>query len=158
MAARNQADLWREIVTEAGDEATVHAAEVTGAAAERELAAGGFDVAKERAKAVAQLHALERTETQVIGAAEAPVEEQAWVARVETAPVRSAPARWMWLLAATLALATAGGVLYGLGHRPKPVEVPPEAPTTPVPTMTAPATPPGPAPVSGATVGDKPRF
>ncbi len=67
MAARNQADLWRDLVTEAGDEAIAHAANVTNADAQRELAAAGFDVAEERAKAAAHLRAVAQVEAHVGG-------------------------------------------------------------------------------------------
>jgi hypothetical protein len=141
MAARNQADLWRDLVDEAGDDASVRAGQVTTEQAERELAAEGFDVAKERARADAHLRALEAAETQVGGDAPRPSEEQAWVARIPPTPVRAraTSARWVWLVAATLAVATVGGLLYSLAHRPKPVDLPHEAPTVKAPPMPGPA-------------------
>jgi hypothetical protein len=141
MAPRNQADLWRDLVAEAGDDAALNAAQVTSADAERELAAAGFDVAEERAKAAAHLRALDSFEAPSKPEAKAPVEEQAWVRRVPPASLRERPSspRWVWLVAATLALATMGGLLYGLAHRPKPVDLPREVPTLEVPAPTAPA-------------------
>ncbi|HSY22114.1 MAG TPA: hypothetical protein VK841_08375 [Polyangiaceae bacterium] len=144
MASRNQADLWRELVAEAGEDASVQASQVTSADAERDLASVGFDVAQERAEAVANLRALESRAAPVRVDAGTPSEEQAWIARVPPIPmrVRPVPTRWYWLVAATLALATAGGLLYGLAHRPKPVDFPREVPTLEAPAPTVPARPP----------------
>ena len=51
--------LWQRLVDEAGEDAIEAAAAVRVAQAERELAAAGFDVAAERAAAVARIDALE---------------------------------------------------------------------------------------------------
>jgi hypothetical protein len=144
MASRNQADLWRELVAEAGEDASVQASQAANADAERDLAAAGFDVARERAEATAQLRALEARDAPVRKDARTPSEEQAWVARVPPTPIRARPAstRWLWLVAATLAVATVGGLLYGLAHRPKPVDLPREVPTLEVPSPTVSAPPP----------------
>ena len=139
MPSRNQADLWRDLVAEADDEVILQASQVTGPEAERDLRGAGFDVARERAKADALLRALDAKEAPVGDNAEPSSEDQAWVARVPPAPIRTrAPStRWVWLVAATLAVATMGGLLYGLAHRPKPIDVPREVPTTEAPTTTA---------------------
>ncbi len=51
--------LWQELVDEAGEDAIDAAAAVTVEQAERDLAAAGFDVAAERAAALAWLDELE---------------------------------------------------------------------------------------------------
>jgi hypothetical protein len=48
---RSSAELWRQLVEEAGEEEIDRAARVSVAQAERELAEAGFDVGAERAKA-----------------------------------------------------------------------------------------------------------
>jgi|HubBroStandDraft_2_1064218.scaffolds.fasta_scaffold114369_2 hypothetical protein len=48
---RSPAELWRQLVEEAGEEEIDRAAQVSVAQAERELAEAGFDVDAERAKA-----------------------------------------------------------------------------------------------------------
>ena len=138
MASRNQADLWRDLVAEAGEDAILGASQVTGPDAERDLRRAGFDIAKERAKAGALLRVLDSKEAPVDDSGEPSSEDQAWVARVQPTPIRSrAPStRWVWLVAATLAVATMGGLLYGLAHRPKPVDLPREVPTLEDPTPT----------------------
>ena len=62
MSERKHADLWKELVDEAGDEEIDRAASVSVAQAEAELAAAGFDVAAERAKASAFLERAGRAE------------------------------------------------------------------------------------------------
>ena len=51
--------LWQRLVDEAGEDAIEAAAAVSVAQAERDLAAAGFDVAAERAAAVARIDELE---------------------------------------------------------------------------------------------------
>ena len=51
--------LWRQLVDEAGDDLVERAAAVSVAQAEEDLAAAGFDVAAERARALALIAALE---------------------------------------------------------------------------------------------------
>jgi hypothetical protein len=51
--------LWQELVDEAGEELIEEAAAVSVAQAEKDLAAWGFDVAAERARAEAFLVSLE---------------------------------------------------------------------------------------------------
>jgi hypothetical protein len=56
---RNRAEaLWKRLVDEAGEDEADRAAAVSVAEAERELAAAGFDVAAERARAHARIAAL----------------------------------------------------------------------------------------------------
>ncbi|MGO9835448.1 MAG: hypothetical protein ACLP1X_14640 [Polyangiaceae bacterium] len=59
MPPRSPESLWRKLVDEAGDDAVERAAAVSVAQAERDLAAAGFDVAAERALAMARIAALE---------------------------------------------------------------------------------------------------
>ena len=59
MSERKHADLWEELVDEAGEDEIDRAASVSVAQAEAELKAAGFDVAAERAKASAWLDALQ---------------------------------------------------------------------------------------------------
>ncbi|MGO9836573.1 MAG: hypothetical protein ACLP1X_20435 [Polyangiaceae bacterium] len=59
-------------------------------------------------------------------------------------PIRSPASRKVvWLTAALVAAATAGGIFYAAAHRPKPPDKPIEAPTATAP---APAPPPPVAP------------
>jgi hypothetical protein len=51
--------LWAQLLDEASEEAIEAAAAVSVAQAERDLAAAGFDVAAERAKALAWIDELE---------------------------------------------------------------------------------------------------
>jgi hypothetical protein len=60
MSERKHADLWNELVDEAGEEEIDRAVSVSVAEAEADLKAAGFDVAAERAKAGAFLDAMER--------------------------------------------------------------------------------------------------
>jgi hypothetical protein len=59
MPPRSPESLWQQIVDEAGDDAVERAAAVSVAQAEKDLAAAGFDVAAERARAMARIAALE---------------------------------------------------------------------------------------------------
>jgi hypothetical protein len=59
MPAPRHEDLWQQLVDEAGEDAVDQAAAVTVAQAERDLAAAGFDVAAERAVALARIAVLE---------------------------------------------------------------------------------------------------
>jgi hypothetical protein len=63
MTTRTAADLWEQLVDEAGEELIERAANVSVEQAERELRAAGFDVRAERARAEAFLEALERGAT-----------------------------------------------------------------------------------------------
>ena len=59
MPPRSPEALWRRLVDEAGEDAIEAAAAVSVAQAERDLAEAGFDVAAERAAALARLEKLE---------------------------------------------------------------------------------------------------
>jgi hypothetical protein len=59
MPARSPESLWQRLVDEAGDDAVERAVAVSVAQAEKDLAAAGFDVAAERARALALIAALE---------------------------------------------------------------------------------------------------
>jgi hypothetical protein len=59
MPPRSPESLWQQLVDEAGDDAVERAAAVSGVQAEKDLAAAGFDVAAERARAIARIAALE---------------------------------------------------------------------------------------------------
>jgi hypothetical protein len=51
--------VWQQLVDEAGDDAVERAAAVSVAQAEKDLESAGFDVAAERALALARLRELE---------------------------------------------------------------------------------------------------
>ena len=55
---RTPKDIWQDLVDEAGEDAIERAASVSVEQAEKELAAAGFDVPAERAKASAFLDEL----------------------------------------------------------------------------------------------------
>ena len=59
MPPRSPESLWQKLVDEAGDDAVERAVAVSVAQAEKDLAAAGFDVAAERARAMARITALE---------------------------------------------------------------------------------------------------
>jgi hypothetical protein len=59
MSPRTAQSIWQELVDEAGEDAIEAAAAVSVAQAERDLAAAGFDVAAERAAALAWIDELE---------------------------------------------------------------------------------------------------
>jgi hypothetical protein len=61
MPPRSPESLWQQLVDEASDDAVERAAAVSVAQAEKDLAAAGFDVAAERARAVSRIAALEST-------------------------------------------------------------------------------------------------
>jgi hypothetical protein len=74
------------------------------------------------------------------------------VRRVEPTGPPTRAVSWPLLLAATLAAATVGGVLYALAHRSKPIDVPPDVPRegppapVPAPSESAPRRGPSPEP------------
>jgi len=139
MSKRTPQDVWKQLVAEAGEDEVEGAANVSVAQADAELREAGFDVRAERARAHALLDDLSGE-----GAARGPSrdlatdepEPNAWVTRAPPPHPQARP-RWGLLLAATLAAATAGGILYAVGHRPKPndkpVDVPQSAPSAPTP-------------------------
>ena len=129
MSERKHADLWRELVDEAGEDEIERAASVSVAEAEAELAAAGFDVAAERAKASAFVDALGS------GAASSTSRETA--PRAAEPPRRKRPRAAVVWLAAAAAFAVAGGALYVTLH-PSPERVahpPPKAPSSPAPVV-----------------------
>ena len=133
-------DLWQRLVDEAGDDAVESAAAVSVAQAERELAAAGFDVKAERARADARIEELTGGVASAGKAPEPASEPTAWVSGAAP-PARRSPTsrRMVWLAAALVALATAGGLLYAAAHRPKPPDKPVDVPSA---TVKAPAPPP----------------
>jgi hypothetical protein len=102
MSERKHADLWNELVDEAGEAEIERAASVSVEQAEAELAAAGFDVAAERAKANAFLEALERGESTAPATAPAPAPPKR----------RTAPREVVFRLAGVAASAAAGAALY----------------------------------------------
>jgi hypothetical protein len=138
-------ELWQRLVDEAGDDAVESAADVSVAQAEQELAAAGFDVKAERARAVARIEELTGDAAPTGRAPEPAPEPTAWVSGAAP-PARRAAAsrRIVWLAAALVALATAGGLLYAAAHRPSPPDKPVDIPSA---TVKAP-TPPPPAPTT----------
>jgi hypothetical protein len=125
--------------------------------AERDRKVAGFEPNAERAKAEAAIAVLigpggARKEEADVGR-----ERQGWVS-ASAPPTRRARAssRAVWLVAALVAAATAGGIVYGLARRPKPPEVPPEPPR-PAPTPSAAPVPaPEPSPPASAAPAEPP--
>jgi hypothetical protein len=143
-------DLWNQLAAEAGDDVSV-------SEAERERKAAGFDTTAERAKAEATIAAL-------IGAYAAPKdapdvarEGQGWMS-APSPPAKKARAssRVVWLVAALVAAAMAGGILYGAARRPKPREETPEPPQPAPTTSAAPAPAPEPTEPARPPAGEKP--
>jgi hypothetical protein len=110
-----KADLWNRLVDEASEDEIDRAASVSVEQAERELAAAGFDVAAERAKASAFLDALERGE---LGAA---TPDASATRRKAQRPVV------LWLVAAATAVAAAGVTYAALQPTPTPTSPAPDA-------------------------------
>jgi hypothetical protein len=137
-------NLWQRLVDEAGDDAVESAAAVSVGQAERDLVAADFDVKAERARAEARIAELTGGAAAATGAQEPATEPTSWV-RGATAPARRSPGsrKAVWLTAALVAAATAGGIFYAAAHRPKPPDKPVEAPSATAP---APAPPPPVAP------------
>jgi hypothetical protein len=127
---RDPKDLWNDLLAEAGESEIDEAASISVEQAERDLAAAGFDVQAERAKAAAFLDELE-------GKPATPARAAA------SARARRRPrAAVLWLAAAAAATAT-GGLLYAALHTPAPA--PPPSPSSPPSTPTL--APPPPAPL-----------
>ena len=124
MSERKHADLWRELVDEAGEGEIDRAASVSVAEAEAELTAAGFDVAAERAKAGAFAGAL---------GSEGSTSKQTAPRIVEGTRRKGPRAAVVWL-AASATFAVAGGALYAT-LRPSPVShpAPPPRPSSPAP-------------------------
>jgi len=126
MSKRKTQDLWKQLVEEAGEEEIERAASVSVEQAEAELAAAGFDVPAERAKASAFLDEL------ASGAVEAPA-----VVAVAQEPAprsvrrdRSRPRPVVMWLAAAATVTVAGGALYAVLQPHAPTPVSPEPPPT----------------------------
>jgi hypothetical protein len=111
MSERKHADLWRELVDEAGEDEIDRASSVSAAQADADLAAAGFDVAGERAKAGAFLETLEATSE----ASLTRPEEEATRRPAEGARRKRPRGAVLWLAAAAT-FAAAGGVLYATLH------------------------------------------
>jgi hypothetical protein len=155
---RTPEDLWKELAVETGEEEIERAASVSVAQAERELHAAGFDIRAERAKGNALLDELASDATAGTVGRQSAVEPTAWVRGPQAQGRRSPAMRWTLLLAATLAAATAGGLIYALGHRSKPNDKPVDGPRE-SPTVEAPAPPPPIIPSGRPALGpDKPTL
>jgi hypothetical protein len=158
MSKRTPENIWRQIVDEAGEDEIERAANVSVEEAERELAAAGFDVAAERAKAGAFLDRLEsggpgerETETpdeddrasqsgeqlRVPAQAVAAVEQVAPLSSI--APGRRRRRRPVVLWVAAAATVTVGAAALVTALQPAPEPHAPPAPTA------SPSTP-GPSP------------
>jgi hypothetical protein len=115
MSERKHADLWNELVEEAGEAEIERAASVSVEQAEAELAAAGFDVAAERAKANAFLEALERGESTAPG----PVPPPAPASAPAPPKRRMGPRAVVLRLTEVAVSAAAGAALYaGLQQAP----------------------------------------
>jgi hypothetical protein len=155
MSRRTPENIWRQLVDEAGEDAIERAANVSVEEAERELAAAGFDVAAERAKATAFLDQLESgspgereiekpdQDDRATPSGEQPRVPVDAVAAVEQFAPLSASARGrrrrprpvvLWLAAA--ATVTVGAAALVTALQPAPAPHAPRAPTGP------PSTPP----------------
>jgi hypothetical protein len=154
-------DLWNELVAETGEDEVEAAASVSVSEAEGELKAAGFDTNAERAKATATIAALTGGGASAsAGAREEPDaarEGQGWVS-APSGPARTAraPSRLVWLVAALIAAATAGGILYGVGRRPKLREETAEPPRPAPAPSAAPAPAPEPTEPAGPPTSEKP--
>jgi hypothetical protein len=114
--------LWQKLVDEAGEELIEEACAVSVAQAEKDLAAWGFDVAAERARAEAFLVSLETA-----------VEEGGDVAQAVTQEAPKRPGKkprpaGVWVAAAAAAVA-AGAVTY-VATRPEEARSPVTPPST----------------------------
>jgi hypothetical protein len=150
----DDADLWKRLVLEAGEDAVETAAKVSVSEADRDLQAAGFDTNAERAKAAAAIADLAGAGTVAKEDREVGREGDGWTRAAAAAATRKrASSRVVWLVAALTVAAAAGSILYVFGRRPKPPEMPPEPPR---PTPTASAAP-LPAPEPSAPLRPAPR-
>ena len=134
--------LWQRLADAAAEDDVEAASAVSVTEAERDLAAAGFDVKAERARAEALIAELMGETAPAKGAPESATEPTAWEQAAASPARKPAPSRVLWLAAALLAAAVAGGALYAAAHRPtppeKPIDVPSataSAPTPPVPVV-----------------------
>ena len=138
---RTPAQIWKELEKEAREEEEIEKiASLSDAELDAELAAGGFDVAKERAEARAVREDLERRVAARKKAAETEPEKEAPRPKTrprlpEPEPRRLPPV--VWFAAATIAAAAAGGLVYALTHpsAPPPVPSPPAPSSAPAPVI-----------------------
>jgi hypothetical protein len=122
---RTPAEIWKDLEKEAReDEEIEQMASLSDAALDEELAAGGFDVEKERAEARAVVAELERS---VVARRAKQLEAGARVRSLRP-PSRRRPLAF-WMAAAAVAATAAGGLVYALTH---PGGAPP-APPVPTP-------------------------
>jgi hypothetical protein len=146
MSERKHADLWKELVDEAAEAEIDRAASVSVEQAEAELAAAGFDVAAERARANAFLEALERGESTASapapGSAPAPAPASAPAPAPAPAPAsasappkrRTRPRDVVFRVTEVALSAAAGAALYaGLLQAPGPTANPSPSGTTSAP-------------------------
>jgi hypothetical protein len=178
-AMPNAKQIWDHLVDEAGDEAIENAIAGPNAVADAEkaLTEAGFDTRAERARAaviIAQLtgerHLATAPEESANEAPDGPADSAVWVRgsapATGEARVGRTPRSLFWLVAALVAAATTGGILYAVGHRSnpqdKPVEPPREVPSAPTASATAApldpaASPAKPRKVPGYTMDGKPE-
>jgi hypothetical protein len=137
--SRPESDLWKELVADAGveaEDAIARAASVSVKEAEEELAAAGFDVAAERAKASAFLDALESgaLETEPESHIPEPPPSAAVAVAQDAAPARRQRQRPVVLwLAGVAAIVVAAGALYAALSQPPRPGPPAPSPSTPAP-------------------------
>jgi hypothetical protein len=131
--------LWQKLVDEAGEELIEEAAAVSVAQAEKELAAAGFDVAAERARAEAFLVSLE-TAVAEEGVAEAVAQEApaSQAKRVGKGARKKGYPAAVWVAAAAAAVAAGAAVTY-VATRPEEARIVPTPP--PSTRSTGPAVP-----------------
>jgi hypothetical protein len=128
---RDPEDLWNSLLDEAADAEIDAAASVSVEQAERELAAAGFDVKAERARAEAFLDELEGKPTaKPVAAAPA------------TAPGRRRRPSVLLLAAAATVTIGGGAFLYAELHTPEPPPHPLPTPPSPLPIPPVPTAPP----------------
>jgi hypothetical protein len=119
MSMQQPKNLWQELVDEAGEEEIERAASVSVEEAEAELAAAGFDVAAERAKASAFLDALESGTFEA-----APQVREAEPAPPSPRRNRRSPRPVVMWLAAAATMTVAGGAVYAALHEHAPAPTP----------------------------------
>ena len=132
-------ELWKKLALDAGEDEIASAASADVSHAERDLRTAGFDVKAERERAHAWLADLAGETAPASDRAE----PTAWVTGAPPSGRRSPANRRAVLIAAAIAaLATGAGILYALGRRSTPhdlpIEVPPQAPSASAPAPSAP--------------------
>jgi hypothetical protein len=125
--------LWQKLLDEAGEDLIEQAAAVTVAQAEKDLAAWGFDVAAERARAEAFLVSLETAVATDEGVAAAVEQEEAPPKssrkRVGKGARKKGYPAAVWIAAAAAAVAAGAAVTY-VATRPEEARVPTPPPST----------------------------